>query len=87
MKKKHCAISFHKVHECAAARILKCHKVKTDVNWADIMTKAMSGTNTKRLVGHRSFLLIICLSLPPMSHPGELLPNPGTTDLSQETAS
>ena len=33
-------------------------------------------------VGHRSFLLVICLSLPPVSHPGELLPNPGTMDLS-----
>ena len=33
-------------------------------------------------VGHRSFLLVIYLSLPPVSHPWELLPNPGTTDFS-----
>ena len=33
-------------------------------------------------VGHSSFLLVICLSLPPVSHPMELLPNPGTTDFS-----
>ena len=33
-------------------------------------------------MGIGQFLLVICLSLPPVSHPGELLPNPGTTDFS-----
>ena len=49
LKKKHCAISFHKVRECVAARILKCYKVQSNVNRADLMTKAMSGISIKRL--------------------------------------
>ena len=39
LKKKHVAISFHKLRECAAAIILSLNKVCTTVNRSDILTK------------------------------------------------
>ena len=44
-----------------------------------IMMVLMEGDCDSVGVGHTWFLLVICLSLPPVSHPGELLPSPGTT--------
>ena len=42
LKKKHVAISFHKLLECAAAVIVNLIKVCTTVNRADILTKGTS---------------------------------------------
>ena len=42
LKKKHVAISFHKLRECAAAGIINLIKVCTMVNRADILTKGTS---------------------------------------------
>ena len=39
LKKKHVAISFHKLRECAAAGIVNLIKVCTTVNRSDILTK------------------------------------------------
>ena len=39
LKKKHVAISFHKLRECTAARIFNLIKVCTTVNRSDILTK------------------------------------------------
>jgi len=39
LKKKHVAISFHKLRECTAARIVNLIKVDTTVNRSDILTK------------------------------------------------
>ena len=39
LKKKHVAISFHKLRECAAARIVSLIKVCMTVNISDILTK------------------------------------------------
>ena len=47
LKKKHVAISFHKLQECAAAVIVNLIKVCTTVNRADILTK---GTSARTLV-------------------------------------
>ena len=51
LKKKHVAISYHKVREAAAAGIV--HPVKTDGadNFADILTKAQESKTFARLVG------------------------------------
>ena len=42
LKKKHVAISFHKLWECAAAGIVNLIKVCTTVNISDILTKGTS---------------------------------------------
>ena len=42
LKKKHVAISFHKLRECAAAGIVNLIKVCTTVNRSDILTKGTS---------------------------------------------
>ena len=39
LKKKHVAISFHKLRECSDAGILNLIKVCTTVNRSDILTK------------------------------------------------
>ena len=44
-KNKHVAISYHKLGEIAAAKIVNCLKVCTTVNQADILTKGvLAGT-------------------------------------------
>ena len=42
LKKKHVAISYHKLQESAAAKIVNPLKVCTTVNRADILTKGVS---------------------------------------------
>ena len=42
LKKKHVAISFHKLRECATAGIVNLIKVCTTVNRSDILTKGTS---------------------------------------------
>jgi len=41
LNKKHVAIAYHKLRECAAAGIINPVKVHTSVNRADILTKAL----------------------------------------------
>ena len=41
LKKKHNAICFHRVRECVAAGIIVVHKVGTDFNLSDILTKSL----------------------------------------------
>ncbi|CAJ1938126.1 unnamed protein product [Cylindrotheca closterium] len=43
LKKKHVAISYHCVCEAVAAQIIKPIWFKTNENWSDICTKALSG--------------------------------------------
>lgn len=47
LKKKHNSICFHKVRECVAAGILLVHKVDTDFNLADILTKSLGPEKRK----------------------------------------
>ena len=41
LKKKHLSICFHRVRECVASQIIVPHKVHTDSNLADILTKSL----------------------------------------------
>ena len=43
LKKKHVAIAFHKTREAATAGICHLIKVSSKNNFADILTKAVSG--------------------------------------------
>ena len=42
-KKKHNGISFHKIRECVASGFIEIHKVATEDNLADLLTKVLSG--------------------------------------------
>ena len=42
LKKKHQSICFHRVRECVASGILIPHKVASEFNLADLLTKALS---------------------------------------------
>jgi len=43
LKKKHNSISYHKIRESVAAGFVELHKVATEDNLADILTKVLSG--------------------------------------------
>ena len=47
LQKKHTAISFHRVRECVAAKIIEPHKIDGKDNFADIFTKPVDGTTFK----------------------------------------
>ena len=49
LKKKHIAISFHKIREAVAAGIVEIHKVGTLHNLADLLTKPLSGVRVNML--------------------------------------
>ena len=51
LKKKHVAIAFHMTREAAAAGICHPIKIKSEHNFADILTKAVSGKNFWALYG------------------------------------
>jgi len=50
LKKKHTAISFHKIREAVAAGIVEVHKVGTSDNLADILTKPLSGVKVSYFI-------------------------------------
>ena len=52
LKKKHNAISYHKVRESIAASILRIAKEHTSTNLADILTKPLAGPQFKMLISH-----------------------------------
>ena len=47
LQKKYTAISFHRVRECVAAKIIEPHKIDGKDNVADIFTKPVDGTTFK----------------------------------------
>ena len=47
LQKKHTAISFHRVRECVAAKIIEPHKIDGKDNSADIFTKPVDGATFK----------------------------------------
>ena len=49
LKKKHLSICFHTIRECVAAGIVIPHKVHTDSNLADMLTKALPPDKRKEL--------------------------------------
>jgi hypothetical protein len=50
LKKKHNAISYHRVREAVAAGILRIAKVHTSENLADLLTKPLAGIALKNLI-------------------------------------
>ena len=52
LKKKHLSICYHRVRECVASGIMVQHKVGTDYNLADILTKALPESTRKLLRSH-----------------------------------
>ncbi|MGH3053704.1 MAG: Ty1/Copia family ribonuclease HI, partial [Gaiellaceae bacterium] len=49
LKKKHNSISYHKVRECIAAKIIRLAKEDGTTNLADILTKSLSAPRAKFL--------------------------------------
>ena len=50
LKKKHCAVSYHRIREAVAAGIIRFTHVKSEMNYADIFTKPLSPAIFNRLV-------------------------------------
>ena len=50
LKKKHCAINYHRVREAIAAKVLRFAKVHTDDNLADVLTKPLGRQPFHRLI-------------------------------------
>ena len=50
LKKKHCSISYHRVREAIAAKILRFAHIKSTKNISDIMTKPLSGIAFHNLI-------------------------------------
>ena len=50
LKKKHNSICFHRVRECVAAGILVVHKVDTNYNLSDILTKSLPAAKKKEII-------------------------------------
>jgi hypothetical protein len=55
LKKKHNFIAFHKTRESVAAELIEVHKVKSESNTADLLTKTLTGAKTQF---HTSNLLV-----------------------------
>ena len=51
LKKKHVAISYHKVRECNVAGIIRLMHVPTDKNLSDMNTKALGPSKLNHLNG------------------------------------
>jgi hypothetical protein len=51
LKKKHVAISFHRVREATAARIVHPMKIDSKDNYADVLTKSLPDRAFNMLVG------------------------------------
>jgi hypothetical protein len=52
LKKKHNAVSYHKVREALAANIVRIAKEPSETNLADILTKPLAGPRFKSLITH-----------------------------------
>jgi hypothetical protein len=61
LKKKHNAISYHKVQESIAQGMIRIAKEPGETNLADILTKPLPGPRMKMLIQH--ILYCQCLSI------------------------
>jgi len=52
LKKKHCAIAYHRVREAQAAKIIRVAHEMGETNLADIATKCLPGPRLRSLVGY-----------------------------------
>ena len=55
LKKKHNAIAYHKIREALAAGIMEFSHIKSEENWADILTKPLPNQKFHDLVKHVLF--------------------------------
>ena len=42
LKKKHCAVSYHKIREMIACKVLRFASISSEMNYADVLTKPLS---------------------------------------------
>ena len=50
LKKKHSAVSYHRVREAIAGGVMKFAHVPSELNYADILTKPVPGPRFRELV-------------------------------------
>ena len=50
LKKKHCAVSYHKVREMIAAKVLRFASISSVNNYADVLTKPLAPSAFKSLI-------------------------------------
>ena len=50
LKKKHCSISYHRIREAIAAKIMRFAHIPSTRNFSDIMTKSLGGNTFYALV-------------------------------------
>ena len=50
LKKKHCAVSYHKVREMIAAKVLRFASIESVNNYADVLTKPLGPNAFKNLI-------------------------------------
>lgn len=50
LKKKHCAVSYHKIREMIACKVLRFASIKSEVNLSDILTKPLPRASFRNLI-------------------------------------
>ena len=50
LKKKHCAVSYHKIREMIACKVLRFASIRSEVNFSDILTKPLPKSAFHNLV-------------------------------------
>ena len=50
LKKKHCALSYHKVREMISCKVIRFAHIDSSQNYSDILTKALPKARFKRLI-------------------------------------
>ena len=55
LKKKHNAVSYYKIRESVASGIVEIYKINSEDNFADLLTKCLSGVKTKYHVANVLF--------------------------------
>ena len=50
LKKKHCALSYHKVREMISCNVVRFTHIDSYQNYADLLTKALPRQKFKRLI-------------------------------------
>ena len=50
LKKKHCAVSYHKIREMIACKVLRFTSIKSEVNLSDVLTKPLPRMVFKNLI-------------------------------------
>ena len=50
LKKKHCAVSYHKIREMIACKVLRFASITSEMNYADVLTKPLSKPAFNKIV-------------------------------------